>query len=56
MTREDAHKEFIRLYGEADRGKDLIDKIYDYFEEESKEAYIQGSRDCYKAILEERMD
>lgn len=56
MTLEDAQKEFIRLYGEASRGINLINKIYNDFNEELKQAYIEGSRDCYKAILEEGMD
>ena len=52
MTREDALKEFIRLYGEAERGQVLINKIYDYFEDELKKAYIEGSNDNYKALKE----
>ena len=40
MTREDALKEFIRLYGEAERGQILIGKIYDDFEEELKKTYV----------------
>lgn len=50
MTREDALKEFIRLYGEAERGQILIGKIYDYFEEELKKAYIEGGNDVWKAL------
>ena len=49
MTREDALKEFIRLYGEAERGQILIGKIYDDFEEELKKAYIEGGNDAWKA-------
>ena len=36
MTREDALKEFIRLYGEAERGQVLINQIYVDFEEQMK--------------------
>ena len=50
MKREDALKEFIRLYGEAERGQVLINKIYDDFEEELKKAYIEGGNDAWKAI------
>ena len=50
MTREDALKEFIRLYGEAERGQILIGKIYDDFEEELKKAYIEGGNDVLKAL------
>lgn len=31
-TREDAVQEFIRLYGESERGIDLINAIFDIFE------------------------
>ena len=50
MTREDALKEFIRLYGEAERGQILIGKIYDDIEEELKKAYIEGGNDAWKAL------
>ena len=50
MTREDALKEFIRLYGEAERGQVLINKIYNDFEEELKKAYIEGTNDVWKAL------
>ena len=50
MTREDALKEFIRLYGEAERGQILIGKIYDDFKEELKKAYIEGGNDVWKAL------
>ena len=50
MTREDALKEFIRLYGESERGQILIGKIYDDFEEELKKAYIEGGNDVWKAL------
>lgn len=42
MTREDALKEFIRLYGEAERGQVLINKIYDDFEEKIDKAIIEA--------------
>ena len=48
MTREEAIKEFIRLYGEAERGQILIGKIYDDFEEELKKTYVEGSNDSWK--------
>ena len=50
MTRLQVKAEFIRLYGDAERGQELIDKIYDDFEEELKKAYIEGSNDNYKAM------
>ena len=50
MTREDALKEFIRLYGEAERGQVLINKIYDDFEKELRKAYTDGSNDCFKTL------
>ena len=45
MTREDALKEFIRLYGEAERGQVLIHKIYNDFEDELKRVYKEGVKD-----------
>ena len=36
-TRENAIKEFIRLYGESERGIDLINAIFDSFELSNEE-------------------
>ena len=55
MTRE-ATKEFVRhnpsLRDKADNWNWLIDKIYDDFEEELKQAWIDGSDANYKALKE----
>ena len=56
MTREDALKEFIRLYGEAERGQVLINKIYNDFEEELKKAYVEGGNDVWKALNCKELD
>ena len=55
MTRE-ATKEFVRhnpsLRDKADNWNWLIDKIYDDFEKELKQAWIDGSDANYKALKE----
>lgn len=52
MTREDAKKVVVYAYQELPLPKflEVIDEIYDDFEEELKKAYIEGGNDAWKAL------
>ena len=52
MTREEAKEVLIMKAGYGDFVENIIDEIYDDFEEELKKAYIKGSNDAWKAIKE----
>ena len=57
MTREQAYEYLDEMIAEDDldfHGQHFIDKIYNYFEEELKKAYIEGSNDNYKAMKDAR--
>ena len=53
MTREQAYEYLDEMIAEDDldfHGQYFVDKIYNYFEEELKKAYIEGGNDVWKAL------
>ena len=57
MTPDEAKYALIVKAGYGRYGgfiEDVIDKIYDDFEEELKKAYIEGGNDAWKAIKEKK--